>query len=119
MHFQHVGKHLEKEYDTITPLPPRRSRIRSAMTTKGWGAAIDALPAVGMTWLLTGIVNGNACLSLGWARRPRPTWRRGACQVRQAVDVGLDSLVLSHHGERTRKPQSQMPAIAQASVGMT
>ena len=39
--------------------------------------------------------------------------------VRLAHDVGLDSLVLSHHGERTRKPQSQMPAIAQAGVGMT
>ena len=43
---------------------------------------------------------GNAHASLGWARGPRPAWRRGARFVRWAVDVGLDSLALSHQGER-------------------
>ena len=55
----------------------------------------------------------------GLGARARPTWGRGGRLVRLALDVGLDSLVLSHHGERTRKPQSQMPASAQAGVGMT
>ena len=34
-------------------------------------------------------------------------------------DVGLDSSVPSHQGEGTRKPQPQMPTIAQSSIGMT
>ena len=35
----------------------------------------------------------------GWARGAWPTWGRGGCQVRQALDVGLDSSVPSHQGE--------------------
>ena len=46
---------------------------------------------------------GNAYTPLGWARGPRPAWRRGARLVRRAVDVGLDSSVPSHQGEGTKK----------------
>jgi len=46
---------------------------------------------------------GNAHASLGWARGPGPTWRRGARLVRQAVDVGLEFLVLLFQDKRTNK----------------
>ena len=46
---------------------------------------------------------GNANPSLGWARGLRPTWGRGACLVRWALDVGLDSFALSCQEERAKK----------------
>ena len=50
-----------------------------------------------------GISKGNAYFSLGRARGPWPTWGRGVRLVRQALDVGLDPLVLSCQEERTKK----------------
>lgn len=49
---------------------------------------------------------GFAYLSPGLACGPRPTWGRGARHVRLALDVGLDSFVLSHQGERTIKDKA-------------
>ena len=46
---------------------------------------------------------GNAHPPLGWVRGPWPTWRRGARQVRRAVDVGLEFLVLLFQDKRTNK----------------
>ena len=42
-------------------------------------------------------------IQTGSGARARPTWGRGGRLVRLALDVGLDSLVLSYQEERTRK----------------
>jgi hypothetical protein len=58
---------------------------------------------VGMTWLLTGFVDGNAKTKLGRAgRRGRHGGEASALSV-GTDDVGLDSLVISYQEESTKK----------------
>ena len=58
---------------------------------------------VGMTWLLTSIMNGNADTSLGWAgRRGRHGGEAPAVCV-GTDDVGLELLVLFFQEKRTRE----------------
>ena len=66
-------------------------------------------------------VCGNAKPWPGWARGPGRHGGEAPAMCVGTDDVGLDPLVLSCQEERTEinMPQPQMPAIAQANVGMT
>jgi len=65
---------------------------------------------------------GNAHPSLGRARGPRPTWRRGVRFVCRAVDVGLEFLVLLFQDKRTINDKAaarQKKKIRLSSCGFT
>ena len=66
-------------------------------------------------------VCGNAKPWPGWARGPGRHGGEAPAMCVGTDDVGLDPLVLSCQEERTEinMPQSQMPASAPASAGMT
>ena len=95
--------------------PLRGLLIKSAMTARG--GSVIRCSVVSHLYA----VCGNA---KDWPGRVRWPGRHGGEAPAMCVgtdDVGLDPLVLSCQEERTEinMPQPQMPAIAQANVGMT